>query len=396
METPKFRSVEEIKRWVGDQREQFNEDRLVIDQMLKRLTAACSVKVKAAELKFLDISKKGSGALRKRTLNLEFPIVKVPNASQLQNHYAVAEKLSEQYKFILNAENEIRLNFKGATVKNATSESYAEVSGAIQKLKEDLRTTLEKVFHSLAQIADGHAPKEFKHMMEILTETLSKTETLAAESAKSFTYAALDKAGQLVFGGYILLENAVNDQGKVQPSLYIVLKWTVGEDVEVFVEPEFVAPTLLHGGTVVENMREITLAVERQLTLEGFSSQLGQLPVSVQLRLPNEDDLRNIFSAKDYIKTVRAEPQELIFEMKTSDREVIDQIVPQIYAEVKAMVRKKRSTTVRYSVKGPVVTFTFSNLDHGGGLHPQDLEFLQDKYGLNPSQMRKIVNVVNG
>jgi hypothetical protein len=210
------------------------------------------------------------------------------------------------------------------------------------------------------------------------------------------TYAALDKDGELVFAGYIILVNAVSDQGKVLPHLYVVLKWTVGGDVEVYVEPEFQAPTLLSGGTVVENMNEIVKAVERQLSLEGFSSTLGNLPVDQQLRLPNIDRLKEAFSAADYITSVSAEHDKLIFEMKTSDREVIDSVISQIYMEVKSMLKKKRSTTVRYSVKGSKVIFVFSNLDHSGGVHPNDLEWLSDKYQLNQNQIRKIVNTING
>lgn len=400
MDIPKFRSVEEIKRWIGEQRTQFNEDRVVVEKVITRLKAACGAtpqQIQAAELKILDITSKGSGALRKRTMNLQFPMVKVPNADKLEKNYKIAEKLSEQYKYLQGVENELRMNFKGQTVKDATTQSYAEVSGAITKLKNDVQAVLEKLFVALAEVAQGHAPKEYKHMMELMTKALTENAELAAESAKSMTYAALDKQGNLMFTGYIILINAINDQAKVLPALYIVLRWTVGGNVEVFVESEFVAPTLLHHGTTVENMNEITKAVERQLALEGFSSQLGQLPVDTQLRFPaTQDSLRDAFSAKDYLKDVRAERNALIFEFKTSDREVIDSLMGQVYAEVKAMIRKKRGTTARYSVKGPVVTFTFSNLDHGSGLHPMDLEFLEDKYGLTPTQMRRITNIING
>ncbi len=392
MDTPKFRSVEEIKRWVSSQQDQVRDDQQMVDQVIQQLKAAASkIKVNAADLVFLDISSPGKKA--KKT-NLDFPIVKVPNIDKLKSHYSVAEKLSEQYKLILNTETEIRLNFKGGLLKNQTSQSYADVMGSIQKLKSDLEETLKKVFLSLAEVAQGHAPAEYMDFMEELTTQLSKF-AIECDSAKSMTYAALDTEGQLVFGGYIILQNAINDEGRVLPHLYVVVKWTVGADIEVFVESEFVAPTLLQHGTVVETLKDTLKAIERQLTLEGFSSQIGNLPVSMQLKSPAGGLHRDLFQASEYIKKVTAEPEQLIFELTTSDAAVVDKIKTSIYLEVKALLKKKRSTTVRMKTEGHNLVFTFANLEHDT-FHPADLSFLEDKYKLNPTQLRKIVNVLNG
>lgn len=394
MNTPKFRSVEEIKRWISMQQEQVREDSMLVDQLVTQLAASfAKVPVLAAEFKFLDISG-DAPKRRKRTVDLKFPVVKVPNGPELKKHYAAAEKLSEQYKLILNTQNEIRMNFKGGLLKDHTSQSYHEMMGAMEKLKTDLETTLRKLFASLANIAQGHAPKEYMQFMEELTEQLGKVH-IECDSARSMTYAALDKEGALVFGGYIILQNAVNDEGRVLPHLYVVVKWTVGGDVEIFVESEFVAPTLLHHGTMVEKMAEAVTAIRRQLTLEGFSAQVGTLPVSMQLRTPNSGLHKDLFQASEYIKDVKAEPNELIFILTTSDKSTVDQVSASIYLEIKALLKKKRSTTVRMKLEGNKLVFTFSNLEHDG-LHPQDLAFLEDKYDLNPTQLRKIVNVLKG
>lgn len=394
MDIPKFRSVEEIKRWVSGQQDQIREDQQIVDHLVDKLRASCviSKQVRAAGLTIMNITSPGKA--KKKTINLDFPVVKVPNADKLKTHYTVAEKLSEQYKLILNAENEIRMNFKGGILKNQTSQSYADVMGSLQKLKSDIEETLRKVFVALAEVAQGHAPREYLDFVDELTTQLSKF-SIECDSAKSMTYAALDNEGALVFGGYIILQNAVNDEGRVLPHLYVVVKWTVGGEVEIFVESEFVAPTLLHHGTVVENLKETVKAIQRQLTLEGFSAQIGNLPVSMQLRTPASGLHKDLFLASEHIKDVKAEPNELIFVLNTSDPDIVTQVKTSLYLEVKSMLKKKRSTTVRMKTEGNKLTFTFSNLEHDG-IHPHDLDFLQDKYKLNPTQLRKIVNVMNG
>jgi ABC-type microcin C transport system permease subunit YejB len=96
------------------------------------------------------------------------------------------------------------------------------------------------------------------------------------------------------------------------------------------------------------------------------------------------------------IKDVKAQADELIFVLKTAEPSQVNEIMHQLHKELTAILKKKRSTTVRGRAVQNVVTFTFSNLEHGGGIHPIDLEFLEEKYGLDQRQLRRLVNVING
>lgn len=389
-----FRSFEEIRKKIKELSEQHRLDTQLVD----KTTRALAKVVKAATtFKVMDISGDAPATKRrKKTLNVDFPVVKVPNIKELTHSYQLAERLSEQYKYVMNLENEIKINFSNVNRHSAIEDAL----GSVQKLKSALEKDLKRLFASLNQVAHGHAPKEYLNFVQELATEIQDNKHIECDSGKTMTYAAIAKDDDgkqvLVFAGYIMLVNAVSDEGKIAPTLYIVIKWTVGGDVEIFVDHEFIAPSLLHGGIVVENIREAAKAVSDQLSLEGFSSQIGNLPVSMQIRQPASGLSPNLFSAAPYIDSITVDQDKLVFKVKSSATKVIDEIKLQLFMEVKAMLRAKRSTKVRMQVQGQNIVFTFSGLDHSGGVHPHDIEFLKDKYKLNDNQLRKISNVING
>lgn len=394
----KFRSLEEVKRFLLDETKEFELDRQLVDRglsQLARVIKAGQRKLEAAPegMQVLDIGGRGADGKKKRTLNIDFPVVHVPNAEQLKEHYALAEKLSEQYKYITNTENEFKMNMRGADGKQ-----YQETLGAFQKLKSQIEGTLRTLFQMLAEVAEGHAPRQYKNFVKALAEEIENNKHIECDSLKTMSYVALDKEGKLVFCGYIILQNAVNDEGKVIDHLYIAIKWTVGADVELFIDHDFVAPTLLDNGTVITSLRTAAQAIAQQMSLEGFSSQIGNLPISMQIREPAGGLSREAFSAADVIEKVDAKRDELIFVLNTSEEAKVAEAQKQIFLELRAIIRNKKGTQirVRHQPGSNVLTFTFSNMDHTSGLHPVDLEFLEEKYKLTAPQLRKIVNIING
>lgn len=397
MATQKFRSLEEIRKVVREMLDDQRNDTQLVNQTEKLLAKLAASKVKAAQdFKIMDITNTKTVTRKKRTINVDFPIVKVPSSRELMKSYDLAEALSEKYKYAMNLENEVRMNFS----KFGSNKNVQDTLGSIQKLKQSLETNLHKLFQVLNEVANGHAPKEYLKFVQTLADELINNRHIECDSGKTMTYAAIAKGEkneqQLVFAGYIILVNAVSDEGKVAPTLYVVVKWTVGGDVEIFVEHEFFAPTLLTGGTTVENTREAIKVVADQLSLEGFSSQIGNLPVSMQIRQPASGLSPNLFTAAEFIAKVTADADELIFTMKPDGMKNAEQIKTQLFLEVKSMLKNKRSTKVRMKQEGNKIAFTFSGLDQSGGIHVHDLDFLGDKYKLKESQLRKIVNIVNG
>lgn len=392
---PKFRSLEEIRKVVNEMLDQQKLDTQLVEKTQKVLA---KVSLKAAEdFKVLDFSDNTSPAYKKKTtIKVDFPVVKVPNAKSLMASYDLAEALSEKYKYAMNLENEVRMNF----AKFGQNKNVQETLGSITKLKQSIEGNLKKLFATLNQVAQGHAPKEYLKFVQTLADEIVNNRHVECDSGKTVTYAAMTKVdGQstLVFAGYIILVNAVSDEGKVAPTLYIVVKWTVGGDVEIFVEHEFFAPTLLTGGTTVENTKEAIKVVADQLSLEGFSSQVGNLPVSMQIKQPASGLSPELFTAAEFISKISVDEDELTFMIKPAGMSKIDDIRMQLFLDVKSMLKHKRKTKVRMgALKGNTVTFTMTGLDQSGGINRHDLDFLSEKYKLKESQLRKIVNILNG
>ena len=386
---PKLKSLQDVRKYLLDFAKQLREEEQLIDQNTKQLAKIAARALKAAP-EVIDFSgKSGAPIKKKRTQNVDFPEVKMPNADALRKNYSAVEKLSEQYKYLQTLENEVRVNFLG-TKGTALSETI----GSIRKLMQDVTTNLKKLFTALNQVAEGHAPKEYKKFVTTLAEELEGNKHVEYDSMKTMTYAALSKANALIFAGYIILTNAVNDEGKVAPTLYIVVKWTVGGDVEIFIEHEFIAPTLLQGGDVVENTAEAGKAIASQLSMEGFSASIGNLPAELQLK---ERELKpELFSVGEHLQGVSAKDDELIFTFKPgTDAKELQEMSLQLFQEVKAMLKKKRSTKVRMQTKGEQVIFTFIGLDVGNGITPLDLAWLGDKYKVGMPTLRKLANILN-
>ena len=388
----KFRSLEEVKRYLDEQQKQLREDFQLVDENLKQLRSMTKAAiVKATEFKILDISGNGASKKRKKTLNVDFPVVKVPNKDKLGKSYKMAEALSQKYKELLQNENSIRMTFR-----NASSKTFEQLMGTMSKFKKELEDKMKELFAELNAVAEGHAPKEYKEFVASIAEELDSNQHIECESSRTFTYVALDNDGDLVFAGYIVLNNAISDEGKEIPHLYITVRWTVGGDVEIFVEHDFVEPTLLNGGTVVENLKDATKAIVNQLSLEGFSSQIGNLPIGMQLRTPAGGMTPDAFSAAPFVDKIESLPEELVFHLKKgTTHSQLENIKYQLFLEVKALLKHKRKANAKMRMQNNAIHFTIVGLDNSGGIHPHDLEWLSDKYKLNQTQLRKIANEIN-
>lgn len=386
-----FRSLDEVKTYLNELATQFQQDSQMADKAIKQMAKV----VKAVpEVKILDIS--GDGKLEhtraKKTLNVDFPIVKVPNVKDLQRNYRMAERLSEQYKSLLNVENAVKMDFK-----NVTSTHLENMLGNFTKLKGDMERKMRELFSMLHEVAQKHAPKEYLAFVKSLATELETNAHIECDSIDTKTYVGIAANQDLIFAGYIILTNSISDEGKIAPHLYITIKWTVGGNVEVFVEHEFIPPTLLGDGTVVNSIRQAARTITNQLTLEGFSAQIGNLPVSMQIREPVGGLRREAFSAAPFITKVSAEKDALVFELvqKVSAQQLAE-IKAQLFMEVKALLKKKRGTKVRMGGVGNFVTFHFADIDQSQGINPHDLDFLAERYHLNDTQVRKLVNTING
>lgn len=396
-EPKKFRSLQEVKRYLDEQTKQLNEEFQVIDHNIKRLTAmAVPSEIRALEIKVMDFSGGDSGGKRRRTISTDFPVVEVPDKANLTKNYRHAEKLSQQYRALVQSENEVRMTFRDATNSN-----FLKLMSTFTKLKSDLEKKLRELFVALNKVAEGHAPKEYKKFLAGLVEELNENQHIECSSISSFTYVGLTKdTDDLIFAGYIVLKDAISDEAKQVPHLYIAIRWIVsGEsagDVDVFVEHDFVEPGLLTGGLVVENLREAVKAITNQLALEGFSSQIGNLPISMHFKDPSRLN-REALNPRGLVISLKVSENTMVFHLKRASKEEVDEIANQLYGELKTMLKSKRNAKMRMRVSpnNDFVEFFVSNLDQSNGITPHDLEFLKEKYRLSDQVLRKVANEIN-
>jgi hypothetical protein len=387
----KFRSIQEVQRYLDEQATQIRQEMKLVDLNIKELTAMA---LRASTtVKIMDISGDGTTKTKKRrTVNVDFPVVDVPDKAKLQKNYAQAAKLSQQYKALVQTENEVKMTFRGATNVN-----YQSLMGNFVKLKTDIQTKLKELFTTLSKVAEGHAPKEYKKFLSNLAAELNENQHIECDSISTFTYVAVNDDGALVFAGYIVLVNAVSDENKTVPHLYVTVRWTVGGDVDVFVEHDFIEPTLLTSGVTVQDTKDAVKAIVSQLTLEGFSAQIGNLPISMQLRTPAGGLNKEAFTAAPFVESITADADLLTFNLKKDiSPKDLESIKYQLYMEVKSLAKRKRS--IKLKMRTPdahTLEFTVSNLDQSG-IGPEDLDFLAEKYRLSDSQLRRIANEING
>lgn len=374
-----FRSIEEFKRFVDKLAVEIKDDVKLAEDTAKKLQARI---IKAdVEMEVLDISQDAAPATRqKRTTKTDFPVVTVPNKDKLKKNYAVAERMERQYQLLLQTEADLISSFPKAANANAKA-----VLKSLQGLKADLEQALRKLFISLNAVATRHAPKEYTKFVKSIADSLN--EKLEFDSLDSFTYAALTQEDELIFTGYIVLRNAVSNEGTIAPHVYVAISWVVNGSIKVYVDHDFLLPTNLKHGTTVKDSKDALRSIETQLALEGFSSVIGALPATLRLK-QTVDELRKGLTMRKYVTSIVARENELVF--KVTDTKIANDL----YRELKTSTKK--GTLIRMRVKANEIVFVFSDRGNPGGISPLDLSYLQDTYGLSEAQLRRITNAISG
>jgi hypothetical protein len=138
-------------------------------------------------------------------------------------------------------------------------------------------------------------------------------------------------------------------------------------------------------------------AISELLDLEDFATSLGTVPLSTQLNKDPSQISQNMFSYKEFIKKVDIDVDSITFQLRPgTTKEVVDEIKYPLYTEVKTLFRNSRQVKLRMAINGTKsITFTIVNVAQRGEVSRHDAEFLSDKFGLNDSQLRKVVNILN-
>lgn len=399
LELPKFRYLDDVTRFVDQIEDELKDyDNLIKVQqkalafLLKPREWVHTALVKAATFEFNVSDDAGTKKSHlKRKIDPELTKVVIPKLKDLTAQYNMAEDLYEKHRVVEMAETQISMQFP-----DRRGPDYEAAMSGIASLKSNVAAKLKKVLGFLNEVAAAHIPKTFKSYMQAVVSEVE--EHVQFESNQVFLYVSTSPAGEIVFTYYLMLENAMNDEGKVTPHLYISLQWVVGGSVYVHVNHEYELPNQLlkGGGNAVDSVGSAVKELSELLDMEDFATALGQVPLATQLRMDPSKITENMFTYRDFIKKVGIDQNELIFTLRPGvTSEQLNEIKIPLFQEVKAMFNNSRSMKIKMAATTKAITFSLSNVAKRGEVSYDQAEFLRERFKLNETQLRKFVKELN-
>lgn len=400
---PKFRYIDDVKRFLDKIGQDVNEISQLLKQKQKLLASVVnmdSTEIKAAMVfNITPTDRKDQMSLvrkMRRKIDPSLTKVVVPGMKKLESQYNLAEDLYDKLRAVEQAETQISLAFP-----NRRGEQFEAVMSQIRIMKEKIGEQLKICLSFLSEVAEKHVPTEFTKYTQLVADLVN--EHVIFKESHSFLYVSVTPQGDLAFTSYLMLQDVANDEGMVAPHLYISVQWILSKDPTVTVDlnHEYEVPNKLVGsGELVESVGEAVKVISDMLELENFSSALGVVPLALQLKVDPTALNPNMFSYKDLIGKVVVDERTIAFRLRkeANSPEVVTEVAAQLYKELKALMKSKqvRLTMKQEKERGIyTVTFNIVKIAEGGEFSAYDMEWLRDKFGLSQLQLRKIVNIVN-
>lgn len=398
IELPKFRYIDDVKRFLDDLEEEVDDTGKLIKVYQTQLAFLKKPKdwigaslVKAAEMEMTISQDPGKRTNLKRKIDPELTKVVVPNVKKLEKQYALSEDLYEKHRTLEAAEAQIAMQFP-----DRRGEAYEGVMASLNTLKSKVAEQLKTVLGFLNEVAEKHVPKTFEKYIDAVRQEVQ--EHVLFESSSLFLYVSTTPEGQIVFTYYLMLINATNDEGEVTPQLYISVQWIVTEGITIQINPEYELPgqLLKEGGTEVASVGEAVKAISDLLTLEDFATSLGTVPLSTLLRKPSSELKPEMFTYKDFVSKLEVDNDQLVFKLRKGlDKQQVDEIAKALFMEVKSLFKNSRTAKIRMKPSTSQIAFYVVNIAQGGEVSTHDADFLVEKFGISEQQLRKIVSLLN-
>ncbi len=411
---PKFRYVSDVDKFVSEMADEVRDLGQLVRKQQKVLSfltrpqewVASSMKIQAAQFEEFIIAPPSAADQRKRkaalkkTIDKNLDRVVVPQIGKLKNQYGLAQDLYQKYQTLESVEAQLDMQFPDAR-------DLERAKAGITKLKGEIQRQLSEVLGFLNEVAHAHVPKSFQDYVDAITKEVE--EHVHFEDSKTFLYVNVSDAGSLVFTSYIMLINALNEDGEAAPALYIAIQWVQGNfkegeeaSVKIYLDHEFDLPAKLikrSDGHDVDSVGDAVKTLADMLEVENFSSSLGVIPLSLQLKMDPNELTKDKFSFRDYIQKVGIDPEThtLRFTFRKVagvDQKSVGQMALKLFSEVKEVIRKSRGTKIRMKPGKAAgqyyIDFIVTSVGQGADLNAYDLEFLRERFNLNDTQVRKI------
>lgn len=405
---PKFRYIEDIKRFLDKMDKELDISGQLIKQKQKMLASVMnmdSTALSAASFVFNATPtdrKEQMSLVRKMRTKLDSTLTKVivPGMKKLETQYNLAEDLYAKLRVVEQCETQLSLAFP-----NRRGDQFEATMAQIGKMRRKIEEQLKSCLTFLSEVAEKHVPAEFSKYIKLVSDMIN--EHVIFREAHSFLYVSVTPGGDLAFTSYLMLQDVANDEGDVAPHLYISIQWVLSDDPTVAVDlnHEYEVPNKLIGsGELVDSVGQAVRVIADMLELENFNSALGVVPLALQLKVDPTSLKSNMFFERDLIGKIIVDDKDrsISFRLRkeANSPEIAARVAAQIYTELKSQLKSKNSAITLGGRDEKVnglytLKFKFVRVAEGGNLTILDLEFLRDKFGLTQLQLRKIGNIIN-
>lgn len=393
-----FRSLQEVDDYLDQKvKEKLNE----LDQLLRQYQLQFSrTEVRSSEELF--IINRNAGGKDAKKAGSKFKIEKidkivVPKMDVLAKNFAVVDEIADQIERLDTLYNTMAMNFRGVRGSNETLAN-------IKKMQKAFQQRMDKALAFLQAVGVKHTPDMFKDLV-VKTMTLA-SEELDYQKFNQMLYAHTNKDGDLVFTHYVELLGLVNDEGEIYPKFYIVFTCKLVKSDEknkvlphfyVTVLREFSTPGKFPIGREVDGPQRAMVALGLMLDLENVGNGIGTIPHNLDPDKVSRDNL----SMGSKVATVKVLPDGFEFTLlKGVTTKEAPEIFQSLWKDCKTMLEKIPKARLKAKpgkdAEGRItLRLTLTNLAPSDKLSTQDVDFLQEHFGLDDAKLRRVVKVIN-
>lgn len=393
-----FRSLQEVDDYL-DQKVKEKLDEL--DQLLRQYQLQFSrSEVRSSEELF--IINRNSGGKEVKKAGSKFKIEKidkivVPKMDMLAKNFAVIEDIADQVERLDTLYNTMAMNFRGVRGANETLAN-------IKKMQKAFQVKMDKALAFLQGIGQKYEPSQFKELVDKTMTIVS--EELDYQKYNQYLYAHTTKDGDLQFTHYVELLGLVNDEGEVYPRFYLVFTCKLIKSDErnkvlphfyVTVLREFATPGKFGIGREVDGPQRAMASLGLMLDLENVGSGIGTIPHNLDPNKVSKDKFAMGSKVAQFkvvpdgfeftlLKGVSEKDAKNVFNSLWQDCRTLLGKVPK--ARLKAKPGKDNEDRITLRI-------WLTNLAPSDKISTHDVDFLQDRFGLDDAKLRRVVKVIN-
>jgi len=304
----------------------------------------------------------------------------------LRSKYTVLQELFHKKTELEAMEAKLRVNFSNQLPEKALRE--------IEKLQKTVLAGISEAFQFLSQLADDHMPRKLALLHKGVSAALAKS--ILYKKGTSYNY-VFEVDGDICFAYYIQLRGLEDENGKLFPEIFFTMTQRLGAEPQTYVgiQHHFTPPSEDLLMKRVKSIKEALRAYAAMLELDRFENTLGSLPLDLVLNPKSIN--KNVFKYGSLVSSLDVDENSITFNLKSTALPKVDEIASQLFKELNA-IQRRTNARLRMSVersKSPRVYFKFVPQKDAPPVLPEDLEFLQLRFGVSQEALGRIAKIIN-